>query len=50
MLGAADFFFQNGLLEGPLTHTRITATNMTQRKYLIFLKKYKALCLDRGLF
>lgn len=37
MLEAAlFFFFQNGLLKGPLTHTRITATNVTQRKYLIF--------------
>lgn len=45
------FFFQNGLLKGPLTHTRITATNVTQRKYLIFLKNimhyaWTGVCFD----
>ena len=55
MLGAAVFvwvfffFLQNGLLQGPLTQARITATNVTQRKYLIFKKIYNALRLDRGL-
>lgn len=51
MLGAALFFFQNGLLKGPLTHTRITATNVTQRKYLIFKKNimryaWAGVCFD----
>lgn len=45
------FFSSNGLLQGPLTHARITATNVTQRKYLIFQKNimhcaWTGVCFD----